>query len=211
MKTNRILGIVASVLVLLQVLLVFVSWLVNAAAPDYPVRSLLSSEGIRWFCRTFVSNIGSPVLVWMLLLSIAYSVFARSGITGRTKGKENGSAAFPMSQPYLFQRRHALRIVFAELVIMLLVMFLLVAVPHATLLNVAGGLFPSSFSNGIIPFVAFTSIVCSITYGVVCGTLRGIGDVYEAVADGACKLGKVVPVYILLVELIHSLMFVLTT
>lgn len=195
---------------MLQMLLVFVSWIVNAAAPDYPVRSLLSSEGIRWLCRTFVGNVGSPVLVWMFLLSMAYSVFVHSGITGRAKGRKTGSDASPMSQPYLFQRRHALRIVFAELVIMLLVMFFLVAVPHATLLNVAGDLFPSSFSNGIIPFVSFLSIACSITYGVVCGTFRGIGKVYEAVADGACMLGKVIPVYILLVELIHSLMFVLT-
>ena len=75
---NKLLGIVAVVLLLLQVAVIIVSWLVSAAMPDVPIHSLLSSEGIRWFFGTFVDNLLTPLLVWLLLLSMAWSTVSKS-------------------------------------------------------------------------------------------------------------------------------------
>lgn len=211
MRINRILGMLALVLAGMQVVVIFMSWLVNAVASDFPVRSLLSSEGIRWFYGTFVSNIESPVLVWMLLLSIAYGVFQRSGIACDCKVNGNEADYTTARLPYRFQRRHALRMVFAELAIMLTVIFLLAAMPHATLLNVTGSLFPSSFSQSIIPVIAFIGVICSLTYGVVCGTLRNIEEIYQSLTAGLYRLDKIIPIYILAMELYHSFLFVLSS
>ena len=55
------------VIPVMQVLLFLVSWLINAAMPESKVRSLLGSEGIRWFFGSFVDNVATSPLVWLLI------------------------------------------------------------------------------------------------------------------------------------------------
>lgn len=208
MKADRILGILAFVLFGVQILLIFVSWLINAVAPGSLVRSLLGNEGLRWLCGKFISNVESPILIWMLLLAAAYGVLSGSSLLKNGKGAENHLHAV---QPYFFQRRHAMCIVVIEIVLMLIVMLLLTAVPHATLLNVTGSLYPSSFSESLIPASAFMVILCSITYGVMCGTLRNVGEIYASLTSGLHKADKLIPIYLLAMELYHSFMFVFPT
>ena len=63
----KLLGRVCLVLVLAEVMLVILSWLLSATMME-GVRSLLSSEGIRWFVGSYSAMMASPLLVWLLLL-----------------------------------------------------------------------------------------------------------------------------------------------
>ncbi len=76
MKPNvyRLLPVTAGVLVLAQLLLMLVSWIWSAAVPASGVRSMLSSEGIRWFFGHFAEMLATPLLVWILLLAAAYGL-----------------------------------------------------------------------------------------------------------------------------------------
>ena len=73
-KITTFLAYLTGGLLAAQALLFLVSWLVTAMMPDTAVHSLLSSEGIRWFFGSFVGNVASPVLVWLLILAMAISV-----------------------------------------------------------------------------------------------------------------------------------------
>lgn len=177
-------------------------------APDFTIHSLLSSEGIRWFCSTFTENLLSPILMWLILSFMAYGAVTSCGVI-KSDFKNGNAPGNSADMPYLFRRRHAIRIVFAEIIIAICIMLLLSVVPHATLLNAIGHLYPSSFSQIIIPYIMFVIIVCSLTYGLVFGTIRSIGDAYNILTVGLTRLAKFIPLYILTVQLYCSLRFVL--
>ena len=69
-RIKRVLSYAVILLLIAQVLLVLVSWLLSASMTE-GVHSLLSSEGIRWFVGQYVNMLASPLLVWLLLLSMA--------------------------------------------------------------------------------------------------------------------------------------------
>ena len=115
MKT-KFLARVALVLVLAQTVLILVSWIINAMAPQAAVRSLLSSEGIRWFFGRFVSNLASPLLVWMLLLSVAYGAW-------RTSGLPEALRAMASPGKLYFRQRFALRLALVILLFSVVVIF----------------------------------------------------------------------------------------
>ena len=117
---NKLLGIVAVVLLLLQVAVIIVSWLVSAAMPDVPIHSLLSSEGIRWFFGTFVDNLLTPLLVWLLLLSMAWSTVSKSRLLSSWNDRTVSTG-----------RRMALRTSLAVALMLVAVVALLTAVPNA--------------------------------------------------------------------------------
>ena len=68
-------GIIALSLIVLQLLIVFSSWLITAAFPYVNINSLLSGSGLRWFAGQFTNNLKSNMLVWLLLLSFACGVY----------------------------------------------------------------------------------------------------------------------------------------
>ena len=72
------LGYVVIVLSLTQIAVILLSWLITAANPDWALHSLLSSEGIRWFFGSFVSNQLTSWLVYLMVASIAVGAFVRT-------------------------------------------------------------------------------------------------------------------------------------
>jgi p-aminobenzoyl-glutamate transporter AbgT len=74
MNKEKIYSIIALFLGISMIALVLISWLITAAIPEIAMRSLLSSEGIRWFFGHFVDNLATPVLVWMVLIGISYGL-----------------------------------------------------------------------------------------------------------------------------------------
>ena len=70
MKTDRFLSLLVGVLIAAQIALVLASWLLSATSAG-SVRSLLSAEGVRWFCGSFSAMLASPLLACLLLLSMA--------------------------------------------------------------------------------------------------------------------------------------------
>lgn len=142
-----------------QVVLILTSWLLTAAMPESFPRSLLSAEGIRWFFGRFVGNVESPLLVWLLLFSFMLGALQHSGILHYRSSE--------------YRQRIAMRLALFEGIFFLLLILALVLVPHAILLNVMGGLLPSSFSASIVPYCCFSLMVMSVSFGVMSGTDEG--------------------------------------
>ena len=124
MKSRRVQHFLAVMMLLLlvsQLLVILGSWLITAAQPNLPLRSLLSSEGIRWFFGQFSNNLSSPILVWLLVATMGYGCLTSSGL-------------LQLKRPLDFRQWLALRIVMLELAVFLAVLTLLTLLPHAVLL-----------------------------------------------------------------------------
>ena len=122
---------IAFLLFAVQLLLMLVSWLLAAAIPTSGVRSLLSSEGLRWFLGHFSDMLGTTVLLCLLLLLMAYGCLKNCGIL-----------QFKSS----YRQRRALAITLLLMVVYVGFVALLVMMPHAVLLSATGTLWPSPFS-----------------------------------------------------------------
>lgn len=183
-----------------QVAVIFTSWIISAIMTSSSVRSLLSPEGIRWFFGHFVDNLLNPLLVWMLILSIAIGCFIASGLSTALR-------RFVRHKPLSFRERLGLQLSLMEFCVFIVAVILLALVPHAILLSAIGEMFPSSFSVSLVPIIAFCLGCLSITYGIVSGRLRTMSDVFSSLTLGITKMQPCWLYYILLVELYCSLRF----
>ena len=184
----------ALILALAQLALMLLSWVLTAAMPDDYARSLLSAEGIRWFFGRFVTNMQSPLLVWLLLGSFAYGAVEQSGILHYDSSE--------------YRQRIAMRLALFECVLLVVVMLSLTMVPHAILLNVMGGFFPSSFSESVIPYACLAIVLMSISFGLMSDKIRGVRGIYEALTSGS--RGGILLIYILGMQLYQSYFFVVS-
>ena len=146
------------VLGVLQVLLVLASWLVTAVMPEISVRSLLSPEGIRWFFGHFTENMAQPLLVWIVLLYVAFNAYRRAGL-------QHAMSLLLKGERLMLRQRSALWLVLIVVGAIVAVIMMLIVLPNPLLASVTGSLFPSSFSSAFIPIVALPShnrsIVCT--------------------------------------------------
>ena len=141
----------------------------------------------------------SPLLVYIILLTLTVNVFVNSGLI----------ELFSQNHKINMQKRFALNVVLVELCTFIVLIVLLTAIPHAVLLSVTGELFPSSFSSGLIPMLCLLVTIMSISYGLVSGSLRGFYDIWNSITTGSNYLPPVCFVYILLLQLVSSLSYVL--
>ena len=191
------LGVVCFFLLLAEALLVILSWLLSAMMME-GVRSLLSSEGIRWFFGSFTDMMASPLLVWLLVILSALGCVQQSGVVELSR----------QSRPITYRERIALRVAFVFLVIYVAIIALLTLMPHAILLSATGQLFPSAFSRSLVPIVAFGLILFSVSFAMVAGHLKGLNDILNALSFGIAKGASLVIVVILLIQLWESIRFV---
>ncbi|MBR5729006.1 MAG: ABC transporter substrate-binding protein [Prevotella sp.] len=183
------------ILGVMQLLVVLVSWLIPAAMPDVAMRSLLSSEGLRWFFGRFTSNLAHPLLVWFILLYVAFIAYRQGGL-------QHALTSVIRGERLLLRQRTALWLVIAELVVILCVIIGLVFIPHAVLLSATGALFPSSFAASLVPLAAFTLFIVSVSYAAANGQLRHLSHpVNNHVAHWLL-------IYILAMQLWQSILFV---
>jgi len=187
----------------MQALIIPMSWLLSAAIPDSHVHSLLSNEGVRWLFGHITENIASPVLVWIVLLCIAIGAVVRSKLAKALFSNDKTSA------PKTYQERMAIRVVIIEIILAIVIMFLLTAIPHAILLSATGQLFPSSFSRSILPTTCATMVVCSVTYGLVSGTINNLTSFTDTLTYGIAKGAPFILLYVIAAQLIASIMFVI--
>lgn len=188
---RRWLGDVALMLIVAELVLVLLSWLLSAMMTE-GVRPLLSSEGIRWFFSHFTDWMASPVLVWMLLLSMAYGSLVKSGV----------------QSPHTYRERFALRFALILLLIYTVLVLVLTLSPHAVLLSATGRLFPSPFSHAMIPIIAFGVLLLSVTYGLASGHFRSASDVLVSLSYGVAKSAPLYVLYVLLLQFYKSLCYV---
>lgn len=192
------LSYIALLLAVAMVLLILLSWIWAAVMPEANVRSLLSSEGIRWFFGHFVDNMATPLLVWLVLITIAHGTVSQCGIVSSLMLKHQRN----------YRERFALRVVIVETLIFVAVMILLTALPQAILLSVTGNLFPSSFSASIVPVICFILVADGITFGVLSGVYTTLDEVFRGMTHSFRHSGSVFLLYILVAQLYYSVRFV---
>lgn len=207
------LGYVVLVLLIAQLALILLSWLVTAAFPELPMRSVLSSEGIRWFFGSFVSNQLSPLLIYFIMAVMAGGACVRSRLYAAFRGQSRalwqrltGSSA--VRQEFLYREKIGLRVAMVEFLAYVIIMLLLTVVPHAILLSVTGHLFPSSFSSSFIPSLAFIVIIMSLTYGVASGTIDSVAKMHRMLVGGLEVGARLVPTYVIGTQLYMSILYV---
>lgn len=191
---KRSLPYIALTLAVGELLLVLGSWILSAALPMSGIRSMLSGEGIRFFLGHFADLLATPLLVWLLLLAMAYGVVLRSGVI-------SGARSFRSS------RARLIALLFAAAY--LAVVLLMTLVPHAVLLSASGTLWPSPFSASLVPLTAFGLAMVAAVYGIVAGTITSLADIYESFVDGLRRAAALLPICILLVLICESLYFII--
>lgn len=196
---ERLFAYVGTALVAVQLAVVLVSWVLKAANPALSVRSLLSSEGVRWFWGQLAHNLATPLLAWLLLWSAAYGSFQQSGI----------GDLFHRKRPLGYRQRMARKAVAVELLVLVALVAGMTLMPHAMLLSVTGTLFPSSFSSGLVPLAAFVVFLCSATYGLIAGNYKQLPDIFRALSKGLKAASLYTLLYIIGIELFYSICFVL--
>lgn len=190
----QVCAILAVFLLLAQIVLVLASWILTAAMPDTFWRSLLSAEGIRWFFGRFESNLASKLLVWLLLGGMAWGAVRKGGILE--------------FKPSEYRQRIAMWLVMTELGVFLAMILALTLAPHAILLNVMGGLYPSSFSQSIIPYCCFTFVVMGVSFGVMSGRITTVTQAFELLVSGVKDTAPLWVLYVLGAQFYFSILFV---
>lgn len=185
-----------------QLLLVLLSWLLSASMTE-GVRSMLSSEGVRWFFGSLVAVLSSSLLVWLLLLSIAVGCLWQSGLLPSLTPH-----FFSLRSSLTYRQRIALRTSLVVVVLYVAVILTLTAVPHAVLLSATGQLFPSAFSRALVPILAFGLCLISFVYGLMSGRFETLGDAIASLSFGIAKAAPLFILYILLMLLYQSVRFV---
>ena len=199
MKT-KFLARVALVLVLAQTVLILVSWIINAMAPQAAVRSLLSSEGIRWFVGQYVNMLASPLLVWLLLLSMAFGCIRSCGLS-----ESNSRRANPF---FRYRELAALRLSTIIVILYVLLILSMTVIPHAVLLSATGSLLPSAFTRAIVPILSVGMILFSVTYGLSVGSFKSVHSIVNSLSNGIAWAAPLFVLYVLLLQFYESLKFV---
>ena len=171
-----------------------VSWLLSAAFPESGIRSLLSSEGLRWFFGHFSHHLATPLLLCLLLIIMAYGVFRRCGV---------------LSFHSTYRERRSLTMTLLLAIVAVVVMLLLTSVPHAVMLSAMGTLWPSPFSRALLPMLCFIVIALSAFYGLMAGYFSNLSDVYSALLDGIRLGAPLLLFYLLIAQLFLSVCYTL--
>ncbi len=200
---NSVVAWVAALLILLELVLVLSSWVLSAMM-TWPIHSLLSSEGIRWFLGNAHEMILSPVLVWILLSAIAYGLFVESGLGLHADGRREKVGLRTDGR----RERMGRRVASIVLLIYVVIIISLVAVPHAILLSATGSLFPSPFSRALVPMIALGLIISSVAYGLTVRTLVSFSTIIAAAQKGLASAAPVLLIYILFIQFYESLCYV---
>ena len=207
------LGYIVLVLLVAQLALILLSWLVTAAFPELPMRSMLSSEGIRWFFGSFVSNQLSPLLIYFIMAVMAVGACVRSRLYDALRETlSNTRSSLTTSSIHQhkvhYREKVGLRIALVEFIVYVIIMILLTAIPHAILLSVTGQLFPSSFSSSFIPSLSLIIIIMSLTYGVASGTIDSVAKMHKVLVGGLEVGSRLVPTYVVGIQLYMSIKYV---
>ena len=231
---NKFLPKIIFSLLAAQILLIFVSWVLDAMQ-WCEVNSLLSASGIRWFLSTYSDNMASPVLIWILLVACAYGAIKHSvaSYSQLSESKTCGELSLPRVKFILSQSKgrrqnsHHIRerrggssssvrisnmariVVIILAAIILIALLLLTIVPHAILLSVTGNFYPSPFSDSIIPILCCSTIFLSWIHGSIIGTITSIQSAFESLILGIRTFAPLIILYLFITHFCYSVIYVL--
>lgn len=175
-------------------LLVLLSWLLSAMMVD-GVRSLLCGAGVRWLLGGMPRSLLSPLLVWLLLATMAWGCVKGCGLFG-VHGTPAG------------RRKPALRVAVLLVLVYAVAVALLSVVPHAVLLSPTGTLCHSPFSQALVPLVCCGVVLFSVAYGLTARTFTSFYDIIQAMVGGLAMFAPLLYAYLLLMPLLLSLRYV---
>lgn len=180
-------------LLVLELLLVLISWLLSATQTE-GIRTILSSEGLRWLMGQFTVMLLKPQLIWLLLLAMAGGCLWQSCI-------------FRLAQTS-FRRQFALRLSAVVFIVQVIGVLLLIAMPQAVLLSATGAFWPSPFSRALVPLAALIIINTSICYGLLSRTFTSAVAIYDSIKWGLSKAAPLIILYLFVVLIYESCRFV---
>ncbi len=192
---NRFVTYTATALIVATAILIPLSWLLSVKIGE-DVHSLLSSEGLRFLFGDFVNQLLNPMLIWLLLLAMAWGCASHSGITDM------------IGHPLSRHSRQPLIFILALFLLIVGVILLLTVAPQAVLLSSTGAIWPSPFSRALIPIVAFGLLILSAAYGMLSRRYLSFSDVCQSVMAGIAKAAPLLLLYVLFMQLYASLRFV---
>lgn len=204
---NKLLPRLAFALFVAQPAVMLLSWLLSSLFPESGMRSLIGSEGLRWLLGSFSAYMQSPLLLWLLLVAMAWGSLSRSGLL--SVGEDaHGRIRCRIRRPAQYRERIALRLSLLFLVVCVGLMALLALAPHALLLSATGRLWPSPFSASFLPLTALVVALLGIIHGTVSGRYLSLSDVYSALLAGLRSAAPLFLFYVLVMQLICSVWFV---
>lgn len=183
-----------------SILLIITSWVIAAVNPNTHIRSLIGGEGLRWIFGSFVSNISSPFLVWLLLGGMARGLCVYSGLIKNFRTMQKASSDY---------NRMAFHIVILLTILMIAVLALLAFFPHSFLLSAMGTLRNSSVASFVVPYLAFVVAIDSIVYGIIIGTFHSIVYVFKVACSGIASIAHYIIMYMCVIEFICMLLWVI--
>lgn len=196
---DRAFAAAATTICVLLLFLFLLSWLITAAWPELAMRSLLSSEGIRWLFGQLPASMSDSGVVPLLMVCAAIGSLRKSGL----------ASGFRHIRHADYRSRMAMRFVAAEFILMIIGLLFLTIIPHAILLSVSGEIFPSGFSRNMVPTLSLAVCLLSLTYGLACGRLRTATDYFQMAYIGIAGFAPIILLYLLGITLYHSVCFVL--
>lgn len=194
----RICSRIAMLLLAMQLIVVLGSWIVSATVAESNMHSLISSEGLRWFSSNFVDMMASPLLIWILLLSMAYGCMRGSGVL----------SVFARGYRMTYRERTAFIFMLFVAVAYIIALLSVTVMPRAILLSASGNLWPSPFSQALVPIICVGVSILSVVYGLVAGSFHSAADVFRCLSSGIAKSAPLVLLYMLAVQLYYSVCFV---
>ena len=200
---NKILAYLSLSLLLVEVVMAVGSWIFAALNPESGIHSMLSSEGIRWAFGGFIRQMQSSVLVWLLLAGMAWGALRVSRFChdlGSLWSRHNGALRY--------RQRVALRFSIVTVLVYIAVISFFSFVPHAILLSVTGELFPSAFSEALVPILCFGVILLSVEYGVMSGTFPDVPSVFDALVGGIRSIAPLLILYLLATHVYYVVRYI---
>ena len=200
---NKILAYLSLSLLLVEVVMAVGSWIFAALNPESGIHSMLSSEGIRWAFGGFIRQMQSSVLVWLLLAGMAWGALRVSRFChdlGSLWSRRNGALRY--------RQRVALRFSIVTVLVYIAVVSFFSLVPHAILLSVTGELFPSAFSEALVPILCFGVILLSVEYGVMSGTFPDVPSVFDALVGGIRSIAPLLILYLLATHVYYVVRYI---
>ena len=200
---NKILAYLSLSLLLVEVVMAVGSWIFAALNPESGIHSMLSSEGIRWAFGGFIRQMQSSVLVWLLLAGMAWGALRVSLFC-----HDLDSLWSRRKVALRYRQRVDLRFSIVTVLVYIAVISFFSFVPHAILLSVTGELFPSAFSEALVPIFCFGVILLSVEYGVMSGTFPDVPSVFDALVGGIRSIAPLLILYLLATHVYYVVRYI---
>lgn len=194
MNTKRI-SYLCLVVVAVELVAITAAWIASAISPFGAFNNPLSGEGVRWMFRNLMAAMMSEWLVALLLLAISWGCLRESGLWRAVFSRKKVEGA-----SFQYRERMGLRVAALMTIVFLVTMVLLTMLPEALLLSATGEVFPSPFSEAIIPAISLWLTSTSIVFGIIKGSFRSAPEIFGSFFAG---ISRSAPLIVLLMLSLH--------